>query len=1516
MFKHKTVRKIANYTSVLYTLNIGQPLLSYSYAQTNTQEAQEKTLKRQSAQYNLGDDMAESITLPETLQGLTEIKFLNDENTKNTINDQYTNLINNKGKSEAEALRIIVYATLESILNHTSGKQRYYVTKSELEHAVESNQSVSQKELTEKFDKFGDNYGDNYGKDEAIIRMEILKKYAIGNGLILKETQEAQERSITKEDVENVVKDSKTKFDKAADHVYNLLLLLPENISNPEDFEFLESELNKIIKELENSYETNIQDNEKYRVYESIIEKVSKLVLEKLEKEEKLESIKLFLNLFDNSDKEAIKLMLSSNNINSVIDRYKKTLKQFIEFESALNIWYLGLNKENTFSFEALQVEAFENLPLIYQENINIALQDWASEMSEEEFINTLNEILKKITNEEGNTFRNIINGVVYTFYGAGNPIENASEWESFIVDLYNQQVDDDTFQNRTSFLFDSINETQTYLNNYNTYSTIQSNLTLLEEYTEEEVLEMFSTLKIDEASLNLILEGYYGPNCELLSEYSNPKSSNIDTYASAITKLIQNKEENQKLWNNFYGARPYEANLMLFYSNDIEFDTGDVIRRNRFNVFGMLEFSKLFDNSEIFQNCKAEELQMIISYSRNLPIHYEIILFENPTLLEQIITNLNDENDQNRVFQTMFGHLNSIYTSSDKKDRIENMKDYLEADLNKIAKMLDELKSKYITTGNTIQVRKPQERLGIETIPDLYSQISGINQLLADYDIPQGYIHNFNQAQKFLSSSLTIYFPDPYWRERNLQYSAGKDRIISSLTEKYTEIMSKTRKTNFNRYAGNLFGHHEAEYVDIEAALGMTGQNREKFETIIKRYLGRGFGSEGVLNENINNNLSMNLGNMRALGAYWLNGILEFSENQYNEGNPLQLQRYNNVSNLDLNGIAGGGNLIIMSNTKRDLINGTMDELDAQRIADNYNFDILYSSGGNWYKIVFNREQEKQFIETMTSTGYKQHMFIEMMKNLGTVDLNLGVEEIKTGAERNITDGRYGGFLVGTIPMNNEETLKTGTLVARTVSEDLGGAIALESTGKNNLLNKLFKGDTVLISLGFFTYSNSDLTYYNSERGQKLADMSPGEQVGSFELLVVDKVRTLLYLTKGQSGSIDGGAAIYTKNLNSSILYQYDDSRREANIFTSLGYYHKNIQGLGYYKHLIGQEPEAGAISQWTINENLTLSAFAKIKGETIFFGNNPAMVKQFGDISQAIDVIAQDIQNNLVGIQNDEAFKNTKLKQWNTQIWQIMSSFRRWQPNILGDNPINFGIVLTDLKKGMSMKLTLNGIDHIDPNTGEVDQVIYTTGIFTKNWENGKEFTLLAGTNVTKTNVDSLTKNELTNIVGAKFSNLKLTFNLWGTNVGKTDIENVERAWGSGLEYDMTGTKLDPGTSLGLRLNVMEENGWILEGRVGDKSRGLLFDYGKINNMETKAFGVRYYILDKFMMEGMYTFAETPGNMENNWAKRSEFDISATWRNENGFGITGTFNQNTIKTSEGSYPVWEFRLNFSGNF
>ncbi len=1502
MFKHKTVRKIASYTSLLYALNLGQPLISYSYAQTNTQETQEKTLKRQSAQYTLGDDMVEPTTLPKTLQDLTELGFLNDNQTKNAINTQYTDLIN-KGKTEEHALKIIVYATLESILNNTSGTQRYYVTKSELEHAVESNQSVSQTDLKNKFDNFKDNYTDT-GKEIAIERMEELKEYAINNDLI---PEEAQERSITSEDVEIMSKTSETKFNEAADNVYNLLLLLPENISNPEDFNNLEGKLRNIIQELKDFHtaESKINTNVNYT---EILPEISELVLEKLEKEEKLESIKLFLNLFDSSNKEAIEFMLSSDNINSFIDRYKKTLKQFIEFESVLNIWYLGLNKEDTLSFEASQVEAFENLPLIYQENINSALQDWASEMSEEDFINTLNEILEKTENEDGNSFGNLINAVVYDFDGAGNPIENASEWESFIINLYNQQVDDDTFENRTSFLFDSINETQNYLNNYNTYSTIQSNLTLLEEYTEEEVLEMFSTLKIDEASLNLILEGYYGPNCELLSEYSNPKSSNIGTYASAITNLIQNKEENQKLWNNFYGARPYEANLMLFYSNDIEFDTEDVIRRNRFNVFGMVEFSKAFDNSKIFQNCKAEELQMIISYSRNLPIHYEIILFENPNLLEQIITNLDDENDQNRVFQTMFGHLNSIYTSSDKKDRIENMKDYLEADLNKIAKMLDELKSKYITTGNTIQVRKPQERLGIETIPDLYSQISGINQFLADYDIPQGYIHNFNQAQKFLSSLLTIYFPDPYWRERNLQYTAGKDKIISSLTEKYIEIMSKTSETNFNRYAGNLFGHHEPEYVDIEAALRMTGENREKFETIIERYLGRGFGAKGVLNENINNNLSMNLGNMRALGAYWLNGILEFSENQYNEGNPLQLQRYNNVSNLDLNGIAGGGNLIIMSNTNRNLINGTESGLglDTKIIADNYKFDILYSSGGNWYKIVFNREQVQLFLKHMTSDKYKQHMFIEMMKNLGTIDLNLGVEEIKTGAEGNITDGRYGGFLVGTIPMNNEETLKTGTLVARTVSEDLGGAIALESTGNN----------TVLGSIGFFTYSNSDLTYYNSERGQRLGDVSPGEQVASFELLVVDKVRTLLYLTKGQSGSIDGGAAIYTKNLNGSILYQYDDSRREANIFTSLGYYHKNIQGLGYYKHLIGQEPEAGAISQWTINENLTLSAFAKIKGETIFFGNNPAMVKQFGDISQAIDVIAQNIQNNLVGMQNDEAVKNTKLKQWNTQIWQIMSSFRRWQPNILGDNPINFGIVLFDKEKGIDTKLTLTGVDHIDPNTGEVDQVIYTTGIFTKNWKDGKEFTLLAGTNVTKTNVDSLTKNELTNVVGAKFSNLKLTFNLWGTNVGKTDIENVERAWGSGLEYDMTGTKLDPGISLGARLNVMEENGWILEGRVGDKSKGLLFDYGKINNMETRAFGLRYYILDKFMMEGMYTFAETPGNMGDNWAKRTEFDISATYRNENGFGITGTLNQNTIKTSEGSYPIWELRFNFSGNF
>lgn len=1519
MFKHKTVRKIATYTSLLYILNTAQPLISVSYAQDN-QENSEKTLKRQSTHYNLGEDMAEPITLPKEIEDIFSIGyiyngeknlFLNDKTTKSILISKYQELIENN--SEAKSKIILIYGIMEAIIDGKpflpddgeGHKLRESITSVPLNLTKE--QLKNRIETIEAGLENNEIYGTNqiYNKI-AKQRIAALKEYAENNGLITQKETTIDSGTIPQTTETTTEKTLEQHISYIGDIIYDRLNVFCSAIGNYEDIYYIRNELKNLIIEVKDYYkqnETELESKHGIKDWTDLRGHIAKYITDPENKKD-LTSTELVLNCFDSNPEIAITYILETDKIDYFIENYSKKLKEINEFNNLFRNWYLGseIIEEHIINTGGTTGFSIESLPNYYQSLITTAKEGWASEMTDEEFINTLNMILNEITFESGTDFYGLVNDAIYNPDGNLTGLNNKSDWETFILELKTNS---------------GIGDIQEFLNNSISQTTIStgtsSTTTFLTTryYTEEEILTKLSELtNKNETILNLILQGYYGKDCELLNDYiSGTHKTNTEKYENAIKNLISSKEKqkNDKLIQNFYGNRPYEMGQLLFQTqNDIDIlinGRQETIKRIEYDIFGILAVAEAYSNSEVLQNLSGAEWESLISFPTTLPTNYNILIFKNPKIIEQIFRNIPNENDQLRILQTMFGHLTNIYLLSPEEERIKNMEYYLTANIEKIAQALDELKSRYINTRRGhIGITTPMERIGVETIGELYDQLNGFNVLFADLNILEPYPYNSNQSLKFWQAGISVYIPDPYFRERNLQYNTDKDRIISTLNERYNEILLNMRPRSFNRMRGSGFLHHEKEKVDGKLDVALMGPRGENLRGTAKSYLGRGFGTEGVLNENLNNNLSINTGNTCALGINFLNGIFEFSENMYREGTPLKLQNYNNMTSTDLNTIAGGGNIIIMGNTSRDITKGTFYGLDAKTINNAYNFDILVSVDGNWYKLILNKSQKEQLIGTLTSSQYKRHLFGEMMQNMENIDLDLGIEEVKSGDET-FDKERFGTFMIGTLPLNKEETIKTGALVVKTTSDETGGALA----GEFNI------GETKnLVSFGYFTYSNDDLNYYGIKEGENLEITNPTEQMAAFEWLAVKKMRALIYATKNMSGGpIQGGAAVYTKKINGAILYQYDDSRQEANIFASAGYYNKQIMGMGYYKQTMENEKEAGAISQYRINENLTLSIYGKIKDENIFMNNDPHTVRQFGDMAQAIETLAQDIQNNLTRMQADERFKNQKLKDWNTRLWQIMSTFRRWEPRILTENPVNFGICLTDTKTGISTKMTLSSNEYTNPETGEKTQNLYTTGIFTKNLNTGKEFTVIAGTNLSKNNFERLNSNELVNLIGAKFRNDKLVVSLFGTNLG--NIEDVEKSWNAGLEYELTGTRLEPGLSMGLRLNVMEDKGWLLKGRIGNNEHGILLDYGEIEGMNTYGIGGKYTFMNGLVLEGLYTFARNPETTDNNWLKREELGLQLSQFTENNFGWHVDFNYNTIKSRGGEYPVLEIKFSFS---
>ena len=1430
--------------------------------------------------------MTELILLPPELNEFALIDFMKD--LEKTIETEYKNLLD-LGKTKKEALRILIYATINSIEINVRGSKTYYVNKTELEHGLAGAdaKSVSQKDLEEKFDNFENNkktlFLDEVDRTEAEKRIEKLKTFCEKNKLI------------------------------PPTYTNNIL---DETPTNTEDMSIniIESKALKAIEILNKIADTPIEDIQTIKMYLSKFEDFCSDHGYKDIDDYKRE-IREKINILIDENDPKLKLLINiikTNNINifdedsrtgtnGFLDKYKESIKETNEIINDFTNIFLDEKEITTIT----TTKTIENLAEYLKTGLQpiIDSEEYLNYgTTEESFIPTLFEIFEKIKEKmDGDTDINfldaldnvldlILDNILDEDISDEEKLEYKSKWIDLIFySIYNQYLDGSTEnrENAIAMLTNSIDQ----LRYYGTYS----NSIETQNKTIDEITTRINGLSTEEqAFVNYILSGYYGQNGELLESSLDIKlegETTLEKFKNSLIKIGNDEEQKyQGEWIHFLSTNPDFAVTAISQTELIYGEYGiSILSRREFDIFSIIALSKAYGESEVLQNLKEEEYLSLIAYSIRFPPYYSILLFENHKLIDSVFSQISNHSEQINILSIIDQLTKDIYMFSSNNKRIENISDYLSADLKRIGgTRRTNIESIYLINGNEIDIRNQKEVINTEYIGDIYSQFNPFSMFSPQLDIAQGVPYNNRQGKMYQKGNIRTHVTNPSFLESRLQFKNSPDRIISGLYVKYYEIMSTKEKMSFDRVMGD--GRVEEGYgswntYDAELNTYLSGPKGETlYSSVNKNKKTTDWNYKNEPNETIEEtNLSLSGSNVRFGAVDFTKFIFDLNENvlKKDKDGILELSEYNIRSNLDLIANIGKGNFSI-----RGILDNS---IDAENNTDSriryLEMDIRYGTEGTeWVKIKVDIEKLEKLMETEEYKEYKEkyHIYQETMNEFGNVGIHLGTETV--GIKKGISglDGEstrsplptrigntetsdlneknnefaLGFFISGEIPIN--EDLKTAGLIIRTKE----GEYNISSTLERKDIHVYTVGISKISDEEFDSYSKLALDSSEELTFKKNIDINITEL--SFEYLLKDKIRVLTYFqAREDQGLSGGGTGVNTTFLNTGVLYEYDEKTNTVNWRVS-GSLKLNIKNTKYILKTFALEEEDineyGCIFSAS-NKKLECRIFGKIS-EEITNNTNLLRTNKGEAFLHYLETLESKYSNYIQNLKqldatNSDQYTPTKIRyeqELVNDFKSLVSALHSFDIDVYGNAPQQFGIQLIDKINQSNVMITLKSTDFEDPKTGEKTKRLFLSGITGVNTKAG-DFSLMLGTFLDNKNIKDLNTEDISNLVGLKYQRPKLALSVYATNIDKNTLE---RNYGGGVSIELK-------ENLNLNIDYLrtKQKLWHIETAIGNDRNAFLFDYGQLKNLEYLGIGGKITITERLALEGLINWTL---NMDNN--------------------------------------------------
>ncbi|MFA5381599.1 MAG: hypothetical protein WC356_00405 [Candidatus Micrarchaeia archaeon] len=1499
MFKHKTVRKIAKYITFTSVLNFSTPLVSTLYASQIEQKDEGKPLKTQNVTNNLGNAMTPELkNIPQELNTLTSIYFLKD--LKEIIIEEYKELI--KTKSENESLKILIYAIIESIKSNNQGSKTYYVTKDELKHALVGTYS-SKNDLQISFNNFENEKEQIFKKEdikEAEKRINILKTFCEDNDLI------AQPNTNLNKIPEKEIEKSEKKINVIETKAEEAIEIMRKIVNTPvEDIQTLQTHLSE-FDGLTDDYRENGYTGEKgnrLSDYKTAIEnKIKELIKNDLE-------LRPLINLIEKNGLQ----ILDESTRTTFLSNYKKTIQETNEIVNDFTNIFLNENEVATIT----ATKTIENLPEYLKTNLRSIIDNTEYTnygTTEQTFISNLFEIFEKtkekIDVDDTLTFSDALDLVL----NEDTYSPHSSNWFDLIFyGIYTEYLNGtvENRENALNMLNDSINQ----LRNYGTY---YANIENPEKTIEEIIAKIDELEKIDKNYLDYILSKYYGQNGELLESVLDIKlkgENTLDKFKNALLIIENDKEkEYYNKWINLVSTNPDLA-ITAISQRQFIFDETEtsILSRREFDAFSMIALSKAYEESEVLQNLKEEEYLSLIAYSIRFPPYYSILLFENHKLIDSIFSQISNHSEQINILNIIDQHIQDIYIFSSNDKRIENIKKYLSADIKKISGTLaTNLEGMYLETGNEINIKNQRETINTEYVGDVYNQFNQFSMFSVGLDISQDAIFNNRQGILYQKGNVRTYISNPSFLESRLQFRNSSDRIISGLYAKYYEIMSTKEKMSFDRVVveGKLDERY-GTWNDYETGgnVYLSGPKGETLRSSIdKNKRTTNWDNIGATETIEETDFSLNANNAHMGALDFTKFLFDLNEDLLSKGEDgiLEISQYDIRSNLDLIANVGQGNFSIQGilDNSIDTENNTDSRL---RYLNTY---IRYGAEKtNWIKIKVDVEKLEKYMET-NEFKEKYHIYQESMNYFSNIGIHLGTESIGTKEIQESTNTEFalGFFISGEIPIT--ENTKSAGLVIST------------KEGEYNISSSIERKDVHVFSVGASKISDEEFESYSSlvlNSDNKLTfkkDIEPDITEISSEYLLKDKLRALSYFqTRENQGVSGGGAGVSTKFLNSGILYEYYEEMNNLNWKVS-GSLKLNIKNTKYISKTFALEEEGkreyGTIHSFS-NEKLEFRIFGKISEEisknTNLLRTNKA--EAFLNYLETLEIKYSNYVQNLKTLKqnNSDNYIPTKMQyeqELANDFKSLVSALRSFDIDVYGNAPQQLGIQFIDKKNQTNIMITFKSTDYEDPENETINKRLFLSGITGVNTKAG-DFSLMLGTFVDNKNVNNMNPEEISNLVGLKYQRPKLTLSLYGTNINK---QEAERGYGAGLSLNLSK---DSNKKLNLDYLRIEPNLWHIETAIGDDRNSVLFDYGKIRDLEYLGMGGKLTITERIALEGLINWSR---NSDGKNFRTFEADVTGWYTFGKNSRVGLSLNELEIKGKDMEETVFEGRIRFETSF